>query len=116
MFGLNLASCCFTSNSDVTVGAFSKWFKYLHPLSAVDETLRAGKMVKDSPESENFTRRLEIFVSLSISSVSRSLWVTRKINERTTTGYKETEREFKVNHSRYFEVIKIMSLWVNNLP
>lgn len=114
MFGLNLASCCFTSNSDVTVGAFSKWFKYLHPLSAVDETLRAKKMVKDSPQSENFTHGLEIFVSLSISSISRC--VTRKRNATTTTGYKETEREFKVDHSRYFEVIKIMSLWVNNLP
>lgn len=48
MFGINLASCCFTSNLDVTLGAFSKWFKYLHPLSAAEGTLRVERMAKDS--------------------------------------------------------------------
>lgn len=48
MFGINLASCCFTSNLDVTLGAFSKWFKYLHPLSAVEGKLRVERMAKDS--------------------------------------------------------------------
>lgn len=49
MFGINLASCCFTSNLDVTLGAFSKWFKFLHPLSAANGTLRVARMAKDSP-------------------------------------------------------------------
>lgn len=39
----------FGSNLDVTVGAFSKWFKYLHPLSAAHGTLRVERMAKDSP-------------------------------------------------------------------
>lgn len=34
MFELKLASWFSTSDSDVTLGAFSKWFGYLHPLSA----------------------------------------------------------------------------------
>lgn len=49
MFRINLASCSFTSNLDVTPGAFSKWLKYLHPPSAADGTLRVERMAKDSP-------------------------------------------------------------------
>lgn len=56
MFGLKLALCFSTSNSDVTLGAFSKWFKFLHPLSAVEGMLnqrerRPERIAKDSSES-----------------------------------------------------------------
>lgn len=55
MFEINLASCCFTSNLDVTLGAFTKRFKYLHPLSAVDGMLRVARMAKASPGCGDIT-------------------------------------------------------------
>ena len=39
MLGLKLASCFSTTNSDVTLGAFSEWFKYLRPHSAAEGML-----------------------------------------------------------------------------
>lgn len=58
MFELKLASCYSTSNSDVTLGAFSKWFKYLHPLSAVEGMLnqRAIRAEKEGYLSQRFIR------------------------------------------------------------
>lgn len=56
MFGLKLASHFPTSNSDVTLGAFSEWLRYLHPHSAAAGMLnqrRAEWMARDSSESGN---------------------------------------------------------------
>lgn len=58
MFGLKLATYFAASNSDVTPGAFSKWFKYLHPLSAVERMLnqRERSPEKDGYLSQRFIR------------------------------------------------------------
>lgn len=44
MFVLKLSSCFSTSNSDVTLGAFFKWFRYLHPLSAAGGVLNQQEL------------------------------------------------------------------------
>lgn len=102
--GSNWSHAFSTSNSDVTLGAFSKWFKYLHPLSAAEgmlnqRALRPERMARDSSESgnialDNNSSQVFFFLGHNITqsplTINRSIRVTRKGQKSSERGITRT--------------------------
>lgn len=91
-----------TSNSDVTLGAFSKWFKYFRPVLAVDGILnqpRPEMMAKGWSESEDEKKKKKC-----TQTISTGTWKPRFIIfincKWVNIGHKNRAEVIQASHNR----------------